>query len=683
MTPDALASASAIILILSLAALILLRALSSGKDATTHKVRSDGEDKGDVDGHELKLVILYGTQTGTSERFAKEVEEELLQRYDKAVRVQTSDLEAVTSDRAEDVLLEGSMGDARVLHVFLQSTYGDGEPTDASSEFVYWARDLADDGRMLDLFKSITYCVFGLGNSSYEHYNAAAKLVDKSLHSLGASRLLELHLGDDDSTLEDDFQGWREALWNAMETTYGICAEGNLSSGGEARSYHVSTASKLDAVAAERLECEAMSKRPTSSLTSQTSPCAASIILAKELHSTVSERSCVHVEFDISGTGISYQHGDHLGVFAKNMLPVVQRAAGCLKLPLDHSFTLSMPDDAPASLTQPFPTPCTLGTALSRYADLLNPPRKTALAALASVATDAAEKARLEHLSSTAGKHEYASYITDPSRSLIEVLEAFPSAVPSLGLFFGTVSPRLAPRFYSISSSPLVDPDVITATVAVVRGDTPTGRLHEGVASTYLSRFVSSNSAFGEEKVRLEMRSERVPIFVRSSTFKLPSDPSVPIVMIGPGTGYAPFRGFIQERSALAKSGKLLGPAHLFFGCRDESKDHIYQAEMTDAIASKTLSSLNIAYSRATSDRKLYVQDKLMSAAKVIYDIMKGKRGGKEGSIYVCGDAKGMARDVHRALHSILMSEGEYAAHEAEEIVKRLADNGRYHKDVW
>ena len=372
MTPDALASASAIILILSLAALALLRVLSSGKD-TTRKGGSHGEDKGDVDGHELKVVILYGTQTGTSERFAKEVEEELLQRYDKAVRVQTSDLEAVTSDRAEDVLLEGSMGDARVLHVF-------SSPHTETVSRLMLLQNLCTGPVILltmvacQIFsnRSRTVCLdWGTAHTST---TAAAKLVDKSLHSLGASRLLELHLGDDDSTLEDDFQGWREALWNAMETTYGICAEGNLSSGGEARSYHVSTVSKLDAVAAERLECEAMSKRPTSSLTSQSSPCAASIILAKELHSKVSERSCVHVEFDISGTGISYQHGDHLGVFAKNMFPVVQRAATSLKLPLDHSFTLSMPDDAPASLTQPFPTPCTLGTALSRYADLLNPP---------------------------------------------------------------------------------------------------------------------------------------------------------------------------------------------------------------------------------------------------------------------------------------------------------------------
>jgi NADPH-ferrihemoprotein reductase len=682
MTPDALALASAVILFLSIVALIVLKVLSSGK-GSSRKVRSDGKEKGDVGGHELKVVILYGTQTGTSERFAKEVEEEIVQRYGKVVCVETFDLEIISSDRAEDVLLEGSTGDARVLHLFLQSTYGDGEPTDASSDFVYWARDLADDGRMPDLFRAITYCVFGLGNSSYEHYNAAAKLVDKSLHALGASRLLELHLGDDDCTLEDDFQGWREALWNAMERTYGICAEGALSSDGESRSYQVSTASKIDAVAAERVEVEAMSKQPRGSLTSQSSPYAASIVLAKELHSSTSERSCVHIEFDLSGTGINYQHGDHLGVFAENMLPVVQRAAASLKLPLDYSFSLSMPDDAPASLPQPFPTPCTLGTALSRYADLLNPPRKNALAALASVATDGDEKTRLRHLSSSAGKHEYASYITDPNRSLIEVLEAFPSAVPSLGLFFGAVSPRLAPRFYSISSSPLVDPDVISATVAVVRGDTPTGRLHEGVASSYLSRFVPSNTKFGDEKVKPEMKDVRVPIFVRSSTFKLPSDPSVPVVMIGPGTGYAPFRGFIQERAALAKSGKLLGPAHLFFGCRDESKDHIYQTEMADAAALNNLSSLNIAYSRATSGQKLYVQDKLMSSAKVMYDIMKGKVGGNEGTIYVCGDAKGMARDVHRAIHSILMSEGEYAAHEAEEIVKRLADNGRYHKDVW
>ena len=308
---------------------------------------------------------------------------------------------------------------------------------------------------------------------------------------------------------------------------------------------------------------------------------------------------------------------------------------------------------------------------------MLSPPRKTALAALASVSTDPAEQTRLNHLASTAGKQEYASFIVDPHRSLLEVMEAFPSSVPPLGLFFGAVSPRLAPRYYSISSSPLANPGIVTATVAVVRGETPTGRLHEGVATTFLARFVPTKSGN-------EMKGVRVPVFIRSSTFKLPRNPAAPVVMIGPGTGYAPFRGFLQERAALASAGKALGPAYLFFGCRREDHDFIYREEMEAALNdTKHLSELHVAFSRADGGNKTYVQHKLMSAAKDIYGIMKGNVGANEGAIYVCGDAKGMARDVHRALHSILMTEGEYAGHEAEEIVKRMTDMGRYHKDVW
>ena len=680
MTPDALAIASAVVLLASLLGLFVLKVFfPAGPRKAAISGASDVSDK-DV---KLTVEVHYGTQTGTSERFAREVEEEIKRRYGREVRVRTSDLEHITADTAEDVLLKVG-AEHEIVHLFLQSTYGDGEPTDTSADFVHWLRDTAEDGRMPDLLSTITYSVFGLGNSCYEHYNAAAKLVDKSLHALGADRLMKIYLGDDDNTLEDDFHSWREALWSALETKYGIAGEaGSSSIEGQAPAYQVAISTLQDALTGELFVRSAHAKRPEGGITSQSSPYAATVTRARELHSSASDRSCVHIEFDISDTGITYSHGDHLGVYAENSFAVVKRAAACLRLPLDHAFTLSVPPDAPASLALPFHTPCTLGTALAKYSDLLSSPRKVALAALASVASDPEEQSRLKHLASTAGKQDYSTYIVDSARSLLEVLEDFPSAVPPLGLFFGAVSTRLAPRFYSISSSPLHNPGIVTATVAVVRGKTPTGRMHNGVASTFLSRFVPDDSGDSNESINPDMFDKKVSIFLRTSTFKLPKDPSVPVIMIGPGTGYAPFRGFLQERAALAKSGASLGLAHLFFGCRHEEQDYIYREEMESAEATRNVSSLSVAFSRATPGRKIYVQDKLALAARELYPVIKGSVGANDGRIYVCGDAKGMARDVHRALHSILMSEGGYAGHEAEEIVKRLTDTGRYHKDVW
>ncbi len=625
----------------------------------------------------LRVAVYYGTQTGTSARFAGELEQDLRHKYGKHVHVRLIDLEQVTAERAEDMFTRGH----EPLAVFLQSTYGDGEPTDSSLDFFNWLRDQASDGRLPDLLQRLKFCVFGLGNSSYEQFNAAGKLIDRSMKSLGATRLMDIHLGDDDCDLEGDFRSWRDALRAAIGDTYGIHAEDNINQVTTNPTYVVTTVSHKDALEAEARTIVAMSKTPEDGMVTQHSPFAASVILARELHDVSSNRSCVHVEFDISKSGITYQPGDHLGVFAENSLPVIQRAAACLHLPLDHSFILSIPEGSPVFLSHPFPNPCTLAAALAKYTDLLNPPRKGALEALASVSTDLAEHEHLKRLASTDGKNEYEAFIGSPKRSLLEVLESFPSAVPSLGLFFGAIAPRLLPRYYSISSSPRCRSNVLSATVAVVSTTTPTGRLHEGVASTYLARFISRKDR--ADSVSSAMKDTRVPLFVRSSTFKLPRDPVAPIVMIGPGTGFAPFRGFLQEREALLRAGNVLGPAYLFFGCRHEDQDFIYRGEMEDALRENVISALQVAFSRSSSTRKVYVQDKLMSAANDLYNIMKGTVGANKGRIYVCGDAKGMARDVHRALHVILMNVGGYAAHEAEDIVKRLSESGRYLKDVW
>jgi NADPH-ferrihemoprotein reductase len=246
---------------------------------------------------------------------------------------------------------------------------------------------------------------------------------------------------------------------------------------------------------------------------------------------------------------------------------------------------------------------------------------------------------------------------------LLQVMQDFPSAKPSLGLFFGSIAPRLAPRYYSISSGSAKHPQSVHVTCAVVRDVMPTGRVHDGVCSSYLQ-----HSKVGD----------RLPVFIRRSTFKLPEDRRSPIIMVGPGTGLAPFRGFIQEREALMASNSVVGPASLFFGCRNSSQDYIYQAELEGAVESGAITKLHVAFSRA-GPTKEYVQHHMEARADELWGLLQ-----QPGScVYVCGDAKNMAKDVHRTLISITQTQGKMSGTQAEMWVKQLSDKGRYHKDVW
>jgi len=660
---DALASDAAIVaatcaLCVSLGGLACVKMGWFARDSAA-SAGGVGDEDGDSRGR-VRLRVFYGTQTGTSERYAREVVAHARARYGDAVRALATDLETVDASKAEDVMREETG-----CCVFLQSTYGDGEPTDTSSDFVYWARDAASDGRMPDMLENVTFSVFGLGNSAYEQFNAAAKMVNSALLGLGAKQLLKLHLGDDDKCLEQDFENWIEAFWPAFEAKFGLHSDGGDEELPRYEVVMMDGAEGERAAANQALKYEKEHSNTRLAPTS-THPYLAPVKVVRELYGTNADRSCVHVEFDISGSSVHYKTGDHLGVFAENGADVVKRVAKVLKCDVDQVFRLTKPSDATASLAEPFATPLTVGAAIARYADVLTPPRKQALAALASVA-NGKDAERLSLLASPAGKDEFATYITTPHRSLLEVMEDYPSAVPDLGLFFGAIAPRLAPRFYSISSSPAVDKTIVTATVAVVKEKVATGRVHEGVACTFLQRAAEG---------------QRIPIFVRTSTFRLPENPEAPVIMIGPGTGYAPFRGFLQERSALKSSGATLGPAMLFFGCRNKSKDFMYEEEMQSALNDGIITSLDVAFSR-DGPKKVYVQDKIIEKASSIYPIIKGTVGKNEGAVYICGDAKNMAKDVNKALLSVLMREGDYAAHEAEEILRRLKNEFRYHQDVW
>jgi NADPH-ferrihemoprotein reductase len=586
-----------------------------------------------------RVAIVFGTQTGTAERFAKQLKTEIQAAVGDATVVEAVDAEEY--DAAARLPAER-------LALFLVATYGDGEPTDNAADLYAWLLRSAGEAEKGGApatarpLSALTFGVFGLGNKQYEHFCAVGKRMHKALESLGATPAVRRGDGDDDDDIEGDFDAWRGELMAALKASNLLshAAEGGA----------VAEAAPLPAFEVVPSTAAAAPAASGTGL-SPHSPALATVTAVRELHSKpASERSCVHVEIDIAPVGHrAYEAGDHVGILPVNEGAVVEEAAALLgvKARLSDVVEFRAPRSA-SDLGHPVPGPITVRDALARHADLVGVASKGMVAAFARAATGD-EATKLAALLAPDGLAAYKAWHAH-SRCLLEIMREFPETAGSVGLgaFFGAVAPRPAVRFYSISSSPALQPTAVHVTAAVVRHEVATGRVHAGVATGGLARAVAG---------------DRVALFLRKSTFRLPSDPSAPVIMIGPGTGLAPFRGFLQERAA----AKAASPATLFFGCRSETTDYIYREELAAHLETGALTALHVAFSRAGASKD-YVQHHLRAHAAALKAAVAAG-----GHVYVCGDAKAMARDVHAVLVDALGEAG----------VKALADGGRYLKDVW
>ncbi|CAI5523217.1 unnamed protein product [Closterium sp. Naga37s-1] len=696
--------------------------------ATNGEERKGEGDKAERDDSKVAIGILFGTQTGTSEGFAKTLVSELQHHFASHCTVELSSLD----DLAEDS--DGFTAKLKAFHAafFLVATYGDGEPTDDAQRFFKWlhataAAAEAQDDSPLPL-QGLRFAVFGLGNRQYEHFNLMGKMLDKHLAALGGQRVAEVGLGDDDQCIEDDFKAWRAGLWKGFEALVlgrGAGGEGQQGEGAagewedeeeEVQEYQVRFHSRVGqaGVAGENGELngglnghvhEEMNGKMNGETNGKVnggekqvngvgehknggeeeeeqmsmgeaiaavgwhshSIGRARVAVVRELQAPNSDRSTLHVELDLSPCPhLQYKVGDHVAVFPENSDADVAAVAKCLGLDLDDVISLHLPSPS-SSLPPPPPGRHSIRSVLASLPDLHSSPRKAALAVLAHFASHPDEAARLKHLASDGGKAEYREWVAAAHRSLLEVLQAFPSVRPPLAVFLASVAPRLQPRFYSISSHPRHEPGALHITCAVVRDITPAGRIHHGVCSSFLHRHLplptpASTSPAPSPPVLL-------PAFIRSSHFRPPTDPTRPIVMVGPGTGLAPFRAFLQHRALLQKGGQQLGEALLFFGCRHRHQDYIYREELAAYEESGVLSALHVAFSR-DGPSKVYVQHLLKQQAERVWQVV-GRRG---GSVYVCGDAKAMARDVHHALLEVAVEQGKMAKEAAVALLDGLAE---------
>jgi sulfite reductase (NADPH) flavoprotein alpha-component len=353
-----------------------------------------------------------------------------------------------------------------------------------------------------------------------------------------------------------------------------------------------------------------------------------------------------HFVVDLTGSGLHYKAGDSLGIFPTNRASEVDALLRLL------GATGAEPV-SPAMLKLPAPIP--LREALASRLTLASPTPKI-VSTLAAKATHPDEKAKLAGLLAPEAKEMLTTFLDQ--REYVDLLAEFPSAKLSPQEFVDHLR-KLMPRLYSIASSPRVYPTQIHLTVAVVRYET-NNRERVGVASTFMAD-------------RVQVGTTIAPVFVSHSHFGPPEDGAKDVIMVGPGTGIAPFRAFVQDRIASGATGRNW----VFFGEQKHATDFLYEEEWREYLAKKQIARLDLAWSRDQL-QKVYVQDRMRENAAELWSWLQGG-----GCFYVCGDAKRMAKDVDVALHEIIAEQGRMDPAAATEFVKQLKKDKRYQRDVY
>jgi len=373
-------------------------------------------------------------------------------------------------------------------------------------------------------------------------------------------------------------------------------------------------------------------------------PFAASLIDRHRLSAPASQKDTQHFSVSLAGSGLSYACGDSLGVFPVN------NPAAVTELLKAAGFS----GDEPVTLPKDTTSVC-LREALSKRL-ALNGPTYKFVQLLHDRTASEMQKAQLAALLAEADPEKKKAWIEQ--REYVDLFAEFPAARLQAQELIELMR-KLMPRLYSISSAPSKFPDEIHLTIAVVRYET-NGRKREGVCSTYLA-----------ERARLGQAD--LPVFVAESHFGLPEDDNVPVIMVGPGTGVAPFRSFVMDRATRGAKGRNW----LFFGDQRKEHDFLYADEWAEYLQSGVLTRLDTAFSRDQAT-KVYVQDRMRENAAELW------RWISEGAyFYVCGDAKRMAKDVDAALHALVAEQGKMTPEAAVDWVKQFKKDGRYQRDVY
>jgi sulfite reductase (NADPH) flavoprotein alpha-component len=465
-------------------------------------------------------------------------------------------------------------------------------------------------GRKAGKLEGLRYSVLALGDSSYEHFCKTGRDFDARREALGGERAHPRI--DCDVDYDDAAAQWIEGALAALATA--------------------PAPAPLHAPAARPV------RGNVTPLHSKKNPFLATALANIGLSGHGSAKEVRHLELSVEGSALSYEPGDSVGVLPANGSDVVGDLLDALEL--DPAQSVDLGGES-----------VTLGFALAHKYEIttLTRPLVEKYAALADAQA-------LRDLLTAENSSDLWQYLR--GRQLIDLVTEHPLRGIGAAQLLSLLR-KLPPRLYSIASSQKANPGELHVTVAAVRYESH-GRSRHGVASTFLADRIAEGDA--------------VPIYVETNrNFKLPADPATPIIMVGPGTGVAPFRAFVQEREAIGASGR----SWLFFGDRHFTTDFLYQREWQQALKDGALTRMDVAFSR-DREHKFYVQHRMQAQARDLYAWLQ------DGAhFYVCGDAERMARDVHQALIDIVAEQGEMPVERASEYVQDLQRSRRYQRDVY
>ncbi|CAN0369821.1 unnamed protein product [Lampetra planeri] len=645
----------------------------------------------------VRAIILYATETGKSQAFANSLCEIFKHAFDAKV-VCMQDYDVVHLEHEALVLL-------------VTSTFGNGDPPENGQKFwlsllemqhplsshaeeqgfkvsrvppqLEHPRVAFTEGALLrsntlesaEPLANVRFSVFGLGSSAYPRLCAFARALDGMLGTLGGERIMARGEGDELCGQEEAFRSWARGAFEAACDVFCVREDVNLEQASATLLYAESDFKP------ERYRLVPVSSRLSLeqgyTCTHRKKVVGAKLLSRQNLQSPDSGRRTVLIRLDtLEQRELRYRPGDHVGIFPANAAALVRRLMRRIEGTAQAEQVVRV--ECLEETTTPTGTvtkwvevsrlpPCTISDALSRFLDISSPPSARFLQQLASLAADVTDRDSLLQLGK--GGPEYETWRREGNCTIPEALDQFPSVrVPACLLI--TQLPLLQPRYYSISSSPHLYPRQIHLTVAVVKyrtrgGDGP---VRNGICSTWLE-------AVGH--------GEEVPCFVRAAPgFHLPSDPSLPCILIGPGTGIAPFRGFWQQRLFDMQTTGMWVPSPamvLVFGCRSESHDHIYKEEIKDALQKGVLKSAHVAYSRQPGCPKRYVQDVVLEELGEELSMVLSDVG---GHVYVCGDVT-MAQGVQTALQEVLGRTRGLSPQQAAQLLSTMKDNNRYHEDIF